>query len=71
MAKKDQYRKNIKRKSDLWIAPSLTSKTSKAKNYQGDWKLQRGEPDETNRYLQLADVALGRAPVERRPKRRA
>jgi len=71
MAKKDQDRKNIKRKSDLWIAPSLTSKTSKAKNYQGDWKLQRGEPDENNRYLQLADIALGRAPVNYRTKRRA
>jgi hypothetical protein len=68
MAKKAQKHKSIYRKDDLWIAPSLSLKT---KNYQGDWKLQRGEPDETNRYLQLADVALGRAPVERRPKRRA
>jgi len=68
MAKKDQDRKNIKRKSDLWIAPSLSLKT---KNYQGDWKLQRGEPDENNRYLQLADIALGRAPVNYRTKRRA
>ena len=35
-------------KSDLWIAPSL-SLTSKT--HQSDWKLGRGEPNKSNRYL--------------------
>jgi len=68
MAKKAQKHKSIYRKDDLWIAPSLSLKT---KNYQGDWKLQRGEPDENNRYLQLADIALGRAPINYKTKRSA
>lgn len=68
MAKNAQNRKSTYHKNDLWIAPSLSFK---AKNYQGDWKLKRGEPDDSNRYLQLADLALGLAPVTHRAKRRA
>lgn len=68
MAKNAQNHKSIYRKDDLWIAPSLSLKT---KNYQGDWKLRRSELDENNRYLQLADIALGLAPVKYKTKRRA
>ena len=68
MAKKAQNGKKTYRKADLWIASSFSLKH---KNYQSDWKLKRGEWEENNRYLELADIALGRAPVEHRTKRRA
>ena len=68
MAKNAQNHKSIYRKDDLWIAPSLSLKT---KNYQSDWKLQRSELGENNRYLQLADIALGRAPINYKTKRSA
>jgi hypothetical protein len=68
MAKKAEKGKTTYRKGDLWIAPSSSFRR---KNYQSDWKLERGEPEGSNRYLQLADVALGLAPVKHRTKRRA
>lgn len=68
MAKNAQNRKSTYHKNDLWIAPSLSFK---AKNYQGDWKLKRVELDDSNRYLQLADIALGLAPVKYKTKRSA
>ena len=68
MAKKAENGKNTYSKDDLWIAPSFSFKR---KNYQSDWKLERGEPEGSNKYLQLADVALGLAPVKHRTKRRA
>jgi hypothetical protein len=68
MAKKTENGKNTYRKGDLWIA---SSSSFRPKNYQGDWKLQRGGPEGSNKYLQLADVALGLSPVKQRSKRRA
>jgi hypothetical protein len=68
MAKKATNGTNTYRKGDLWIAPSLSLKQ---KTHQSDWKLRRGEPDETNKYLELADIALGLAPVKHKKKRSA
>jgi hypothetical protein len=68
MAKKARNDKNTYRKDDLWIAPSL-SFTSK--NYQSNWKLQRSEPVESNKYLELADIALGLSPGKHKTKRSA
>ncbi|MGC2742132.1 MAG: hypothetical protein WA672_03030, partial [Candidatus Angelobacter sp.] len=44
------------RKNDLWIAPSLSLKQPQR---QSNWKLQRVEPAECNKFLTLADIALG------------
>ena len=66
VAKKAEDGKNTYHKGDLWIAPSLSFKQ---KGHQSDWSLQRGEPGESNKYLQLADIALGLAPVKHRTNR--
>jgi len=58
MAKKS---KNTYRRGDLWIASSLSFKKPML---QSDWKLQRGEAEGSNKYLQLADVALGLVPAK-------
>lgn len=67
MQSRIQNGKNTYRKGDLWIAPCL-SLTPKPKR---DWKHGRGEPNKSNRYLELADVALGLAPVKHKTKRNA
>jgi hypothetical protein len=67
-AKKAQDGSSIYRKSELWIA---SSSSLKPKTYQSDWKLQRGEQGESNKYLELADIALGLAPAKQKTKRRA
>jgi hypothetical protein len=67
MAKKANG-KNTYRKGDLWIAPSL-SLTPKV--HQSDWKLRGGGPGESNKYLELADIALGLAPAKHKTKRSA
>jgi hypothetical protein len=66
-AKKAQDGSSIYRKSELWIA---SSSSLKPKTYQSDWKLQRGEQDESNKYLELADIALGLGAGEEKTKRR-
>ncbi|MGH9636580.1 MAG: hypothetical protein ACRD72_17245 [Candidatus Angelobacter sp.] len=68
MVKKAKQGKNTYRKSDLWIAPSSGPKKPAQ---QSDWKLHRVEPSECNRFLALADVALGLAPAKPKMKRRA
>jgi len=55
-------------KEDLWIAPV---NTFKPKVLQSDWKLRRPEPSESNRFLELADVALGLRTTERRKRKTA
>lgn len=67
MAKKARNGKSTYRKGDLWIAPSLSLTT---KMHQSDWKLGRGG-HESNRYLELADIALGLAPAKHKTKRSA
>lgn len=65
--KKAKDTKKIYRKNDLWIAPVNSFKRTAS---LGDWKLRRVEPSESNRFLELADVALGLSkPV--RPRRKA
>jgi len=67
MANKAMNGKNTYRKGDLWIAPSLSLTP---KTHQSDWKRGRGE-HKSNRYLELADVALGLAPAKHKTKRTA
>ena len=67
-AKKAKQGKNTYRKGDLWIAPPSGLKKPVQ---QSDWKLHRVEPSECNRFLALADIALGLAPAKPKMKRGA
>ena len=49
-------RKIVYPKDDLWISPSHSLKSSARKN---DWEMNQGKPAESNRFLELADIALG------------
>jgi hypothetical protein len=64
--KKANDSKKTYSKADLWIAPRLSFKRNVV---QGDWKLSRTEPSESNRFLELADVALGLRTTERRKRK--
>jgi hypothetical protein len=66
MTKKAKTGKNTYRKGDLWIA---SSSSLKPKAHQSDWKLRRGGPGESNKYLELADIAFGLAPAKHKTKR--
>lgn len=68
MAKKARNGKATYRKSELWIA---STSSLKPKIYQSDWKLQRSGPDISNKYLELADIALGVTPPKVKTKRSA
>lgn len=68
VVKKTRNGKATYRKSELWIAPSSSLKRT---GHQSDWKLRRGESDENNKYLELADIALGLAPAKHKTKRSA
>ncbi|MFL6389971.1 MAG: hypothetical protein ACJ71U_21025 [Terriglobales bacterium] len=68
MAKKARNGEARYRKGDLWIAPSLSLKQPQS---QSDWKLQRVEPAECNKFLALADIALGFTPAKPKVKRGA
>ena len=59
---------NTYRKNQLWIA---SSSSMKPKAHQSDWRLHRSDPDESNKYLELADIALGLKPVKSKAKRSA
>jgi hypothetical protein len=64
LVKQGKKAKDAKRaysKNDLWIAPANTFKRT---GLQSDWKLRRPEPSESNRFLELADVALGFSMIE-------
>lgn len=65
--KKAKDGKKAYKKNGLWIAPANTFKRT---GPHGDWKLRRVEPSESNRFLELADVALG-LNTTGRPKRKA
>jgi len=60
--KKAKDRKKTYSKDDLWIAPRLSFKRNAV---QGDWKLSRVEASESNKFLELADIALGLRTAER------
>jgi hypothetical protein len=68
VAKKAKNSKIMYRNGDLWIAPSLSFKQPQR---QSDWKLQRVEPTESSRVLELADIALGLKPAKSKMKRGA
>lgn len=65
--KKATDAQKVYRKNDLWIAPANSFKRT---GPQADWKLRRVEPSESNRYLELADIALGLSSTKR-PRRKA
>jgi hypothetical protein len=58
---------NTYSKGGLWIAPSFSFKQI---TRQSDWKLPLVEPNESNKFLKLADVALGLSATEKRKKKR-
>jgi hypothetical protein len=58
--------KKAYRKDDLWIAPSFSFKRTMI---QSDWKLRRVEPPENNKFLELANIALGLSTTERHKKK--
>jgi len=60
--------KKAYRKGDLWIAPSFSFKR---RVIQSDWNRRRLEPTESNRFLDLADIALGLSTPERRKRKMA
>jgi hypothetical protein len=66
--KKSKDGKKAYSKDDLWIAPSFSFKRTAL---QSDWKLRQAEPSESNRFLELADVALGLSRTERRKRKAA
>ena len=58
MAKKAAEAKNGKnayRKDDLWISPSFSLKR---RTRHSDWEIVRIRTTESNRFLELADIAL-------------
>jgi len=59
--------KNVYRKGDLWIAPSFSFKQT---TIQSDWKLPRVQPTESNKFLELADFALGLKTPEKHKRKR-
>jgi hypothetical protein len=59
---------NTYSKDDLWIAPFFSFKQT---TRQSAWKLPLVEPNESNKFLKLADVALGLSATEKRKKKRA
>jgi len=59
--------KNVYRKGDLWITPSFSFKQT---TIQSDWKLPRVQPTESNKFLELADFALGLKMPEKRKRKR-
>jgi len=60
--------KNTYNKDELRIAPSSSLKRPML---QSDWRLPRVEPPESNRILELADVALGLSTPARRKRKPA
>jgi hypothetical protein len=70
MAKKDkkaENEKNAYRKGDLWIAPSFSLKQTPR---QSGWELPKREPPESNKFLELADVAFGLKEPEKYKRKR-
>jgi len=64
--KKARDSKKTYSKDDLWIAPRLSFKRNVV---QGDWKLSRAEASESNKFLELADIALGLRTTQRWKKK--
>jgi len=60
--KKARDSKKTYSKDDLWIAPRLSFKRNVV---QSDWKLSRAEASESNKFLELADIALGLRTTEK------
>jgi len=61
LIKQGKKAKKAYSKNDLWIAPANTFKRT---GLQSDWKLHRPDATESNRFLELADVALGFSMIE-------
>jgi hypothetical protein len=65
--KKAHVGKPVYRKGDLWIAESSPFKRN---GHHSDWRLSRAGAMDSNRFLDLADIALGHKLPEARKKRR-
>ena len=65
--KKAENGKNAYRKGDLWIAPSFSFKQ---KTRPSGWELRKAEPPESNKFLELADVAFGLKEPEKHKRKR-
>jgi hypothetical protein len=59
--------KNAYRKGDLWIA---ASSSLNRKTRLGGWEPPSVKPPESNRFLELADFALGLKTPEKRKRKR-
>jgi hypothetical protein len=68
MAKKAKDGKSAYSNNELWIAPSHSLKERAPKI---GWGARRDEPSQSNRYLELADIALGLKKPPMHKKRRA
>jgi len=55
-------------KHDLWIAPSHTLEFRPPRI---GWEIRPGEPEPSNRFLELADIAFGVKNMPTRKNRRA
>ena len=66
LEKKAKDAKKAYSRNDLWIAPANSFKRT---GHQSDWKLRRVEPSESNRFLELADVALGLRTTQRHKRK--
>ena len=67
-SKKAKDERNTYSNRELWIAPSFSFKQAVR---QSDWKLSRVEPPlGSNKFLELADVALGLSTTEKHKKKR-
>jgi len=66
--KKSKDGKKAYSRDELWIAPSSSFKRAVLKS---DWKLPRLQPPESNRFLELADVALGLSTTAKRKRKTA
>jgi len=67
MPRKSKSGKDGYNRGDLWIAPSHSLKWPPPKI---GWELRRGEPLESNKFLELADFALGLKQPEKHKKKR-
>ena len=68
MSKKAKNGKSTFCKDDLWIAPSYSLKRPRR---ESGWEIIRDEPPQGNRFLELADIALGLKSPKTRKKKRA
>jgi hypothetical protein len=68
MPKKAKDRKSTYSKNDLWIAPWHSLKGPAPKI---GWEVRSTEPSQSNKFLEMADIALGLKKPHAHKKKRA